>query len=184
MLLIIGGVALIIYALFLATPIKKRSSTKAVCRAIEKVYPDWLLELALLLQTNNLHVAIEATLETAPLILKGDLNQLDKDILENPSGIEPFASFLDFLPLHNVQSSMLLLYSIFEFGQEDGNFQLMELVERNSMMMDKAEQYRNDDRLSTTFVLKFIPMGISALKLMLDLTVMLISYFGIMGGAM
>ena len=184
MLLIILGAIFIFYALCLKVPMQRNSAIKSISRTIEKVYPDWLLELALLLQIDNLHVAIEKTLDSAPLILKGDLIKLDNDIVTNPTGIEPFSSFFDFLPIPHVHSSMLLLYSISEFGQEKGNAQLMELIERNSSMMDKAEKYRNDDRLSATFILKFIPMGISAMKLMCDLAIMLISYMSILTGVL
>lgn len=180
---IVGGSGFA-YSLFLKTPLKKRRATKRVCREIEKMYPDWLLELALLLQVDNLHRAIEKTIDTAPLILKPDLMQLDNDILANPTGIEPFTSFFDFLPLPNVHSSMLLLYSITEFGKEESNHQILELIERNSLMMDKAEKYRNEDRLSITFILKFIPMGLSSIKLMCDLVIMLLSYMAVMTGVM
>lgn len=172
------------YAIFLKRFMDKRSAVKSVCRAIEKVYPDWLLELALLLQIDNLHVAIDKTLDAAPLILRGDLTKLNEEIIRNPNSIQPFANFFDFLPLPQVQSSMKLLYSIAEFEQKKSDTQLMELVERNSLLMDKAEKYRNDDRLSTTFVVKFIPMGISSVKLMSDLVVLLVSYMGILTTAM
>lgn len=180
---LLAGVALV-YAVFLKRFLDKRSATKSVCRAIEKAYPDWLLELALLLQIDNLHVAIDKTLEDASLILRGDLAQLEEDIITNPTGIEPFSHFFDFLPLPQIHSSMKLLYSLSEFGQAKGTVQLMELVERNSMLMDKAEKYRNDDRLSATFVVKFIPMGISAVKLLCDLVVMLVAYMSILTTAM
>lgn len=172
------------YAIFLKRFMDKRSAIKSVCRAIEKVYPDWLLELALLLQIDNLHVAIDKTLDAAPLILRGDLTKLNEEIIRNPNSIQPFANFFDFLPLPQVQSSMKLLYSIAEFEQKKSDTQLMELVERNSLLMDKAEKYRNDDRLSTTFIVKFIPMGISSVKLMSDLVVLLVSYMGILTTAM
>lgn len=171
------------YSIFLKRFLDKRSATKSVCRAIEKVYPDWLLELALLLQSDNLHVAIEKTLDSAPLIIRGDLVKLDEDIITDPTGIAPFVNFLDFLPLPQVHSSMKLLYSISEFGQAKGSVQLMELVERNSALMDKAEKYKNDDRLSATFVIKFIPMGISAVKLLADLALLLFEYMGIISNA-
>lgn len=178
------AIAAICYALFVKRYLDKRSAIKSICRAVEKAYPDWLLELALLLQIDNLHVSIQKTLDSAPLILRKDLAKLADDIIKDPASIDPYVKFLNFLPLNQVHSSMKLLYSISEFGQHKGSVQLMELVERNSILMDKAEKYRNDDRLAKTFIIKFIPMGISSMKLMCDLVVMLVSYMSILTNAM
>lgn len=182
--IIIFALVALCYSVLLKRFMDKNAATKSACRAIEKAYPDWLLELALLLQIDNLHVAIEKTIDDAPLIIRGDLVKLDEEIIKDPTSLTPFVEFFDFLPLTQIHSSMKLLYSISEFGQAKGSVQLMELVERNSALMDKAEKYRNDDRLSSTFILKFIPMGISAIKLLCDLAVLLISYLSIITTAM
>lgn len=43
---------------------------RKVTRALQKVFPQWLLEVSLLLQSENVQVAIMESYEEAPLLLK------------------------------------------------------------------------------------------------------------------
>lgn len=50
---------------------------KTVKREIEKKFSNWLLELALLMQSNNVHVSIFLTInDDTPAILKPELEKL------------------------------------------------------------------------------------------------------------
>ena len=104
--------ALAAFAYFLQPITKYNSTRKSITREIEKAYPDWLLELSLLLQTENLHVALEKTLDTAPMILQDDLIQLGDDIASYPTEVFPYTNFLHDINVANIHSSMKLLYSI------------------------------------------------------------------------
>jgi hypothetical protein len=180
-LIMIFGAALAFFTVFVKRKLDLNSAKKKVRREIEKVYPDWLLELALLLQTDNMHVAISKTLDTAPLVLRYDLQKLSNDILSHPVDLAPYASFFDFLPMDLVQSSMKLLYSISEFGAVDESVQLSELVERNHTLMEQAERYRNEDKLTKVFAIKFMPMLLSSVKMLVDLMLFLFSYISLIG---
>lgn len=163
--------------LWLLQPIlRHNSSIKNITKEIEKAYPDWLLELSLLLQTDNLHVALEKTMETAPLLLKDDLIQLGDEIAANPTDVEPFNNFLCNLKLPSIHSSMRLLFSIANYGSDDETRQIAELIERNALLMNKAEEQKNSDRLAKITIFKFMPMGASALKLIVDMAVFLIVF--------
>jgi hypothetical protein len=161
---------------FVQPAMRYKNAKKALVVEVEKAYPDWLLELSLLLQTDNLHVALEKTIPDAPLVLKEELEKLADRIVVHPNDIEPYAQFFDFLPLPNIHSSMRLLYSIAEFGTEEEEKQISELIERNSSLMNKAELHKNNSRLSRVFILQFIPMGTSAMKLIVDMAVFLIAF--------
>ena len=50
-LTVVLSAVVVVYLLVLKTPMDRSSAKKAICREVEKSYPDWLLELALLLQT-------------------------------------------------------------------------------------------------------------------------------------
>lgn len=180
MILTIAGVLASVWFGFLRQTLAVRSAKKAIQREIEKVYPDWLLELTLLLQTDNMHVAIEKTLADAPAVLRQDLEDLADDIMVNPNDLTPYAAFFNFLNLPSVRSSMKLLYSMAEFGSTDESLQLAELVERNHILMDKAEQYKNDDKIALVFSIKFLPALASSLKMLVDMLIFLFSYMGAM----
>lgn len=178
---VIAGLVLILYCMTLKRTLDYRRTRKQVIREIEKVYPDWLLELSLLIQTDNVHVAIQKTISTAPMILRADLQKLIIDIKNHPVDLAPYVTFFDFLPMENVQSSMKLLYSISEFGAVDESIQLSELVERNHTLMDRAEKYKNEDKLALVFSIKFLPSLASSIKMLADLMLFLFSYISIIG---
>lgn len=174
MLLICLGLAA--FAYFLQPITKYNSTRKNITREIEKAYPDWLLELSLLLQTENMHVALEKTLDTAPMILQDDLIQLGDDIASYPTEVFPYTNFLHDINVPNIHSSMKLLFSIATYGSEEEEKQIAELVDRNASLMNKAEEVKNNDRLAKVYIFKFIPMAASALKLISDMAVFLIMF--------
>ena len=170
------GVFIAAFSYFIQPRTKYRNAKKSIINEIEIVFPDWLLELALLLQTDNLHVALEKTIDDSPLIIREELQKLSDGIIINPTEVEPFMEFFDYLPLGNIHSSMKLLYSIGEFGSIDEQKQIAELIERNAILMNKAEEHKNQGRLSRVFMLKFVPMGTSAVKMIVDMGVFLIIF--------
>lgn len=174
MLLICLGLAAFSY--FVQPIMRHNGARKNITREIEKAYPDWLLELSLLLQTENLHVALEKTLDTAPKILQDDLIQLGDDVATYPTEVFPYTNFLHDINVTNIHSSMKLLYSIATYGSEEEEKQIAELVERNATLMNKAEQVKNTDRLAKVYIYKFIPMAASALKLICDMGVFLVMF--------
>ena len=174
MMLICLGLAA--FAYFLQPITKYNSTRKSLTREIEKAYPDWLLELSLLLQTENMHVALEKTLDTAPMILQDDLIQLGDDIASYPTEVFPYTNFLHDINVANIHSSMKLLFSIATYGSEEEEKQIAELIDRNASLMNKAEEVKNMDRLAKVYIFKFIPMAASALKLIGDMGVFLVMF--------
>lgn len=170
------GVFIGVFGYFIQPKLKYKNTKKAVISEIEMVFPDWLLELSLLLQTDNLHVALEKTIDSSPLIIREELQKLSDEIIIHPTEVEPYMQFFDYLPLENIHSSMKLLYSISEFGSVDEQKQIAELIERNAVLMNKAEDSKNQQRLSSVFMLQFVPMGTSALKMIVDMGVFLVVF--------
>lgn len=173
---VIIGVVMALFAYFIQPRLKYRSTKKMLITEIETIYPDWLLELSLLLQTDNFHIALEKTLPHAPIVLRRELETLIDEIVIHPTEVEPYTNFFSFLPLQSIHSSMRLLYSIAEFGTHDEEKQLGDLIERNATLMNKAEENRNISRLSKVYMLKFVPMGTSTLKMIVDMGVFLLLF--------
>lgn len=167
-----------IFAYFIQPPMKYSSMRKSLVNEIEKTFPDWLLELSLLLNTKNLHVAIEETTKTAPLVIKRELKTLIEEIKNDPTSMEPFTNFLNDVPVPSIHSSMKLLYSIGEYGASEEADQLGEIIQRNATLMNKAEIRKNNERLAKVFMMKFIPMGASALKMIVDMFAFILIFLG------
>ena len=148
---------------------KWKACRKRVIKEVEKAFPEWLLMLALQMQTDNLHVSISKTIDDAPEILKEELIRLQDSIEKHPRDLEPFTNFFHDFYISDITSAMKMLYSMAEFGAEDAQEQIKTLVERNTKMMDKAEKIRIDDELAGITFSMLLPMITGAFKLVTDL---------------
>ena len=64
-------------------------------RGDTKVFPGWVMELVLLLQTNNVFMSVEATRDRAPVILREPVRQLLSEMQAAPGSVYPYLHFLD-----------------------------------------------------------------------------------------
>lgn len=174
------GILLMIYAFFHSN-LRLKSARKYILREINKGFPVWIMELSLLLQTENPHVALSRSIEQAPHVLKASLIKLVEELEKNPTQIEPYLQFMPKFDMPDIQSAMRLLYSMSEFGSEDAGKQIGTLVERNNRLMDKAERMVNEDSIAGTGALALVPMLTGSVKLMADLGMFLVAMLGMTG---
>lgn len=136
---------------------------KTVKREIEKKFSNWLLELALLMQSNNVHVSIFLTInDDTPAILKPELEKLRDAITEDPNSNQPFLDFFKEFDLPEVSSAMKMIYSISKGTGADKADQIEDIVDSNIQAMDRAQQIINEDSLSgldTLFWMPFLTAG-------------------------
>lgn len=145
-------------------------------REIEKVFPQWLMEVALRLQGENVQVAIQKTVEEAPELLKLPLQELVEKLEKEPESARPYQEFLQELDLLEIQSAMKMLYAI-ENGQGgDAAQQIKEIIQRNTLLMDQAEKLLNEDKMAAVGMFFLLPMLTGALKLIGDLSVFLVLF--------
>ncbi len=152
-------------------------SHKSLVREIGKAFPQWLMELSLLLQIDNVQVSIAKTLESAPEILRPALNQFQQEINQNPESVQPYLDFLREFSVPQIQSAMKMLYAVSAGNGGTENEQLMELIDRNQMLMNQAEELMNEDALAGMYVLFLTPALAGAAKLMIDMTIFLVAFF-------
>ncbi len=115
---------------------KYKHARKRVLREVEKQFPEWLMNLSLQLQTDNVHVSLKKTIPDAPFILKQDLTRLVEEIEQQPNALQPYLRFMREFQIPDVLSAMKILYSMAEFGIGDMGGQIDALVQRNTVMMD------------------------------------------------
>ena len=87
-----------------------------VVEEINAAFPQWLMQMALLLQSNNVRRSIESSISGAPKILKPELETLVNDLKGMPNSERPYLAFLKRFHLSPVQSAMKMLYSISSLG--------------------------------------------------------------------
>ena len=73
------------------------------------------------------------------------------------------------LDLPDVTSAMKMLYSMATFGFDNNNKQLQALVERNAILIDKAEKMKSEDYLAGVGILVLLPMITGTVKMITDL---------------
>lgn len=147
-----------------------------VVKEINRVFPSWLMEMALLMQGNNVQVSIEKTIEHAPAILKEELQVLSDSLKRKPDAIGPYLGFLKMFQLSSVQSSMKMLYSISESGSGDAQAQIQVLVQRNSKMLDKAEKLSNEKSLAGISSIFYLPQVTVSFQTMVNMVVFMIVF--------
>lgn len=155
--------------------LKRHAAKKRVKRAIERDYPIWLLETSLLIQNENVQVAITKSYANAPPVLKIPLEKLIVELKMAPDKVEPYLSFLSEFSLPQVRSSMKMLYSLSIGAGGDASSQITDIIRRNQLLFETSERGASEDRLSRLYVLFLLPQLTGGLKLICD---MLLLFFG------
>ncbi|MDD3417836.1 MAG: hypothetical protein PHY47_28255 [Lachnospiraceae bacterium] len=149
---------------------------KKVAREIEKQFPNWLMEVALLLQTDNVQMAIRKSMDSAPEVLVYALEDLIYQLEEDPNAIEPYHRFLKEYRNPDVQSAMKMLYALSSGNAGDVTKQVEELIDRNNAMMDKAEKLEQEDKIAGMKVYILLPSLLASFKLMVDMALLLVVF--------
>ena len=158
---------------------KYRHARKSVIREIEKQFPEWLMNLSLQLQTDNVHVSLKKTIPDAPFILKKELKILVKEIEEQPNALNPYIGFLKEFQIPDVLSAMKILYSMAEFGTGEMGQQIDALVQRNAVMMDRAERLKEEDKMAGIGFLVLLPMITGVVKMLADLVLVILGILSV-----
>lgn len=144
---------------------------------IAKAFPQWLMEISLLLQVSeNVNTAIARSLEEAPAILAESLEAMQGQIMENPESNEPYMNFLKEFGIMEIQSAMGMLYSISSGRGGDASLQIDEILSKNTSLLGQSERLANDNRLAALYWQFLFPSVIGGGKLIVDMTLVTIAF--------
>lgn len=141
-------------------------------------FPEWLFDLILRLQTENVQIAIANSLDTAPLILVPPLEQMIQEQEEDPVSIQPYLRFLSEVQLPEIHALMLQLYAINEMGKEEIQEQIGAMLEQNQRMTEISDELKMESVLSWMGMLAAIPMMVSVAILVINMSLMLFTFLG------
>ena len=144
--------------------------------------PQWFMQLALLLQNNNVQVALAKSVEAAPEVLKPELQLLNTRIREAPGKLQTYTMFCSHFDLPEVQSFMKMLHAVSETGTGNISEQMNHLLKRIAEMQDVADDLCN---ARVAFQMKIIfsyPVIAATAKLLIDLTMGMFVMFYFLGG--
>lgn len=146
-----------------------RIAKKNVSRALQKMFPQWLLEVSLLLQSENVQVAIMESYDEAPILMKPALRELIQKLQLRPTDMEPYLEFLQEYALPEVQSSMKMLYALSEGTGGNANNQISDIIRRNQLLLDQAQKMKNEDALGGLYALFLAPQLTGGAKMLVDM---------------
>lgn len=145
-------------------------------KEINLYFPQWLMEMAILLQGNNVQVAVAKTISNAPCVLRPELEQLVEKLKRQPEAIEPYMEFLGQFRLSYVQSAMKMLYAISEAGNGDSQEQIRIMIRRNEKLMDKAEKIVNERKMAGISLTGYLPQITISFQMMVNMTVFMMVF--------
>lgn len=154
---------------------------KRLRREISVAFPQLLMELALLLQSDNVQVAIFKTVDTALPIMQPESKKIRRELMAHPDSSEPFLRFFHEFQMPEITTSMQMLYSLSTGSGGDANEQIANIVKRNNIILDRAEDMANDDSMASLYTLFLMPVILGAVVLMVDMTCFLMSFMANMG---
>lgn len=145
-------------------------------REITYAFSGWLLDLVLLLQSENVQIALEKSIELAPAILKQELQILMERLQIEPESAKPYHQFLEDFEIPQIHSAMTILYSLSIGNSGSAEEQISELAGRNLELLDIAEEQKIRDMGSGMYLLFLAPVLSASFKLLVDMAVMMLGF--------
>jgi hypothetical protein len=149
---------------------------KRLAKSIKCAFPKWLMELALLLQSENVPVALEKSKEHVPPVLKSELNALVDRLAESPEEAAPYHEFLGEFRMPEISAAMSMLYSLAAGTGDNTTRQMGDLIGKNMEMLDVAEEERMKDKNSGLYLLFLAPVLTASFKLVVDMAVFMLTF--------
>lgn len=161
-----------------------KTAKKRLEMEIMRSFPDWLRETAVNLQVETVQSAIEHSYDNAPYVLKEPIRKMLLDFEDYPVGIEPYDNFLKELDIHEIKSSMKMLYSMGELGKEEAEIQIGSIIDRNIKLENQAEELKNRDRVGIASFISVVPMMLGVVKIMIDMLLMIFVFTSALSNVM
>lgn len=177
-------ILLILIAVFMLTQhnIGYKIAKKDINKELYLALPQWLIEIALLLQNNNVQVSILKSSAEAPPVLQVELTQLAKRLQEHPGELLTYTSFCNQFDVPEITSCMKMLHAISESGVGNADIQITNLIKRVYEMQNFADTIRSQSAAFRMQLIFTYPVIAATIKLLIDLTFGTIFMFQMLGG--
>lgn len=172
------GMVGIVFTLFFLNQHKigRNLAKRNLKREITYAFSGWLLDLILLLQSENVQIALEKSIELAPAILKQELQILMERLQFEPESAKPYHQFLEDFEIPQIHSAMTILYSLSIGNSGSAEEQISELAGRNLELLDIAEEQKIRDMGSGMYLLFLAPVLSASFKLLVDMAFMMLGF--------
>lgn len=155
---------------------KLKYARKRMEKEVLMVFPNWLRELALYLQTENVYNALQKSLDNCSYVLEAELRKTLEKIANDPNNMASYCAFFEGCKMPEIQSVLIMLYSMTELGSEESDEQIYSMMQRNNQLTDKAAKLANEDAGFLFGVYMLSPMVLSAGKLLVDMGLFMLQF--------
>lgn len=178
------GILCIVIAVFMLMQhrVGYHLAKKDVNNEMYAALPQWLMQIALLLQHNNVQVAIARSAEGAPVVLRTELVDLIGRLRKEPEKLKTYTDFCSRFDLPEMQSCMKMLHAISESGTGNAKAQVNHLIQRVNEMQNMADDIKNQNMAFRMKLIFSYPVLAATVKLLVDLTVGMVYMFQMLGG--
>ena len=162
--------------LFQQHNVGKKLLQDRLVKEIKHQFPNWLLDLVLLLQSENVQVALQKSKIHVPGVLRSELYCLTERLEMQPEASEPYHQFLKEFDIPEVHSAMGILYSLSIGNSGNADKQMNELVEKNLEMLDITETQLLKNSAAGMYVLFLLPVITASFKLVVDMVILMLRF--------
>lgn len=155
-------------------------SRKEVEKALYGMFAVWIMDLALLLQTNNVQVSIAKSAMMASDILRKEIDALLVRITENPQDVRAYMAFCEKFNVPEIGTCMKMLYSMSASGTGNAGEQIANLVAHVHKMQEKEAGFLNEEIGFKMRLICLYPVAATSVKLLVDMlagTLLIFSLF-------
>lgn len=149
---------------------------RSLIKRIKSAFPNWLLDIVLLLQSENVQVAIQKSQAHVPPVMEQEVARLVDRLMMKPEDAAPYHAFLQDFQIPEVHAAMSMLFSLSMGHSSQADQQLAELIDRNQEMLDIAERERMHDLGSGMYLLFLAPVLTASFKLVVDMAIFMLSF--------
>ena len=158
-----------------------RLAKKDITQEMHLALPQWLMEMALLLQNNNVEIAIQKSRAGAPAALQSEIDALLERSGRMPGELCVYTDFCREYDLPEVAGCMKMMHAISETGSGDVRIQMAHFIQRVNEMQSIADQIRNESIALRMKMIFAYPVIAATAKLLVDLTVGMAVMFRLLG---
>lgn len=152
---------------------------KNVKKEINKAFPAWLINVALLMQHENVQMAILKSYDNAPGILRVPIENMLTELDDDPNASDPFLNFAKEANVPDITDAVSGLYSISQAAGGNVEMEFKAILETNNELMDIAEQEKNEDTLAMFDSGMKVPAFFGTAKLLVDAVVLLMTFLSV-----
>lgn len=149
---------------------------KSLKKYLSSAFPNWLMDMVLLLQSENVQVALSKSLLHVSSVLRDEVERLVHRLEMDPESAKPYHAFLEQFHMPEIYSTMSMLYSLSVGNSGNAEQQVSELIVKNQEMLDVAEEERMKNKNSGMYLLFLAPVLTASVKLVVDMAVFMLTF--------